>query len=126
MILFRILNIRKTIQDTRNEAQNPAGFVGGEIKKALWVHGLLLGVFWLGVVFFLYLLGFTDMLVEPSAVARFFFYFGLIISFFVFLWILIILYFLKKMKNMFRSFTSGTTIQVNKDVVVEDDNHMIS
>jgi hypothetical protein len=120
MIFFKILNIRNTIKDTQDMTQNPGGFIGGEIKKTLLGYGIASLILSLGFFAVLFLFGFTDTFGDPSGFARFIFYIFLFIFICVGFWILFIVSLVKKIKKGIVDKKNASTIQITKDVVVED------
>ena len=120
MIFFKILNIRKTIQDTKDIAQNPTGFVGDEIKKILLGYGIVSVFLLLGFFAVLFLFGFTNTFGDPSGFARFIFYVLLFIVVCVGFWILFVISLMKKIKKGITDQKNTSTIQITKDVVIEE------
>lgn len=122
MIIFRILNIRKTIQDTKEIAQNPAGFARDEIKKTIVGYSIVSFLISIGLLTLVFLFGFTDVFGDPSGLARFVFYVLAFIFACVGFWIFFIVKLLKKFQNSIMPSRDNETIQIKKDVVVEEEN----
>ncbi|MCF7831813.1 MAG: hypothetical protein K9M36_02940 [Candidatus Pacebacteria bacterium] len=121
MIIFRILNIRKTIQDTKEIAQNPAGFARDEIKKTIVVYSIVSLVMVIGLLALVFLFGFTDVLGDPSGLARFVFYVLAFIFVCVGFWIFFVVKLLKRFQDIIMPSRDSETIQIKKDVVIEEE-----
>jgi|GEM_PF-3164324 len=119
MIFFKILNIHKKIKDGKEIAQNPAVFLGDEIKKILLGYTLFSLVILLGLLVLVFLFGFTKIFGDPSGFARFIFYIFTFIFVCVGFWIFFILKLMKRFQNIITSFRDDQTIKIKRDVVIE-------
>lgn len=121
MIIFRILNIRKTIQDTREIAENPAGFAHDEMKKAILGYSIISLLISIGLLALVFLFGFTHVFGDPSGLARFVFYVLAFVFVCVGFWVFFIVKLLKKFQDIIMPSRDNETIQIKKDVVVEEE-----
>ena len=70
MFIFKIFRIRKQVKNIREGAQDPAGFAGKQATDIVRGYVIILAFFTIIILSALFILGFTDFLIESSIVAR--------------------------------------------------------